>query len=90
VSAEQKRRDNIKTAFEDLKHLLPQYKEKGNVSKALILKGALEFISSLSDGKEEILMLRKENEELRKALGYELFFLFSFLSFVKTNFVFLY
>jgi len=72
VSAEQKRRDGIKTAFDSLKGLLPQFKSKGNVSKAVILKAAIEFISSQPSSHEEILRLRRENEELRKALRFDL------------------
>jgi len=70
VSAEQKRRDSIKTAFDSLKNLLPQFKTKANVSKAVILKAAIEFIGAQPGSHEEILRLRRENEELKKALRY--------------------
>ena len=82
VNAEQKRRDNIKTGFGELKVLLPQFKDKGNVSKAVLLRGAIDYIAQLVDVREEVLQLRRENEELRKAAGYHLLFsLFSLFSF---------
>jgi len=69
VSAEQKRRDSIKQAFANLKDLIPQYKDKPNVSKAFILKGAIEWITNLLECKNENTKLRQENEALRKALN---------------------
>jgi len=86
VNAEQKRRDNIKTGFGELKVLLPQFKDKGNVSKAVLLRGAIDYIAQLMDVREEVLQLRRENEELRKAAGYHLLFsLFSLFSFFSLS-----
>ncbi|KAM3610191.1 uncharacterized protein V6R79_000370 [Siganus canaliculatus] len=73
ISAEQKRRSNIKVGFTTLCSLVPALKSQSNISNAVTLQKTVEHIGKLQQERqqmqEEVRRLREEIEELNTSIN---------------------
>ncbi|XP_068617040.1 MLX-interacting protein [Brachionichthys hirsutus] len=73
ISAEQKRRSNIKIGFQTLCNMVPTLKSQSNISNAVTLQKTVEHIGKLQQERqqlqEQVKRLREEIEELNTSIN---------------------
>ncbi|XP_068167558.1 MLX-interacting protein isoform X2 [Antennarius striatus] len=73
ISAEQKRRSNIKIGFQTLCNMVPSLKSQSNISNAVTLQKTVEHIGKLQQERqqlqEQVKRLREEIEELNTSIN---------------------